>query len=66
LPVPVDRKRFLVPEWVFIFGMVGRLVNQTAPSIPVDCVLSGRGPVGLFAIQGRPPGFLITNLRRFT
>jgi hypothetical protein len=34
LPEPVMRKRFFVPEWVFIFGMVGRLVNQTPGGEP--------------------------------
>jgi hypothetical protein len=37
LPVAVLRNRFLVPEWVFIFG-IGRLLKQTG------CLLSGTPP----------------------
>jgi hypothetical protein len=29
LPLAVWRKRFLAPEWVFIFGIGERLVKQT-------------------------------------
>jgi hypothetical protein len=29
-PVAVSLKRFLVPEWVFVLGIEGRLVKQTA------------------------------------
>ena len=32
LPLAVSLKRFLAPEWVFILGMAGRLVKQTAAS----------------------------------
>jgi hypothetical protein len=45
LPVPVSLKRFAVPLWVFIFGMVAVVSSVSAPGGAfLTCVRHGAAP----------------------